>query len=132
MVYLPGSILHTCHLLILLDSALQKKATSAALLPLVEGFRLGIRGLRCQITWNTFRYVFQVLAHHYTLLTFSQGTASMNSSTSSLGISVPGKYSRVCYGYHANLTEINMPPTRALPTILKLRMAIIHFEMPHS
>jgi hypothetical protein len=45
---------------------------------------------------------------------------------------MPGKYSRVCYGYHANLTEINMPPARALPMILKLRMAIIHFEMPHS
>jgi hypothetical protein len=59
----------------------------------------------------------------------SQGAMSVNSSTSSLGMSQPSKFSRVCDGYHANLTGINMPPTRALPTILKLHTAIISFEI---
>jgi hypothetical protein len=129
-----GSILQPCHCLpvILLDSALRKKASSAALVLLMEGLGIWVWG--CQIAWNTLRYVLQALIHHaslYTPLAFSQGATSTNSSTGSLAVSLAGKYSRVCYGYHTNLTKINMPPTRALPTILMLRMVFVHLDMPH-
>src|ERR1700732_739121 len=129
-----GSILQPCHCLpvILLDSALRKKASSAALVLLMEGLGIWVWG--CQIAWNTLRYVLQALIHHaslYTLLAFSQGATSTNSSTSSLAVSLAGKYSRVCYEYHTNLTKINMPPTRALPTILTLRTVFVHLNMPH-
>ena len=78
----------------------------------------------------------QVLIRHYTRLkylnTHSQGPIPMSSLTSSLGISLPGKYSRVCYRYHANLIESNTLPIRALPMILKFRIPIVHLEMLRS